>query len=140
MAPFEKFKPETIKSDLKVIIFTDGQFCLNQTTYNSYFKDYPEVIFYFDSDAGKIGIKPSRRKTESSFSLRVNETPGGGQVALINGWTFLEFYRIEYRERPASYAVRWNERQGLLEFALNTIQLRNVKQKGYHARFKNIRS
>ena len=106
---FQRKRTHTGEPAVSVTKF--GNFVLNSTCIEKFFKESKYVKLYWDAEAKKIGIKPMRRKDEYSYSINFGPK---GKVGTFSGTAFFKTYSIRYDETK-SFLVNWNDKEGLLE-------------------------
>ena len=111
--PFQEFQRKRTHSGEPAVSITKfGNFVLNSTCIEEFFKNAKYSKVYWDADSRKVGIKPIKKKDQHSYSI--NFSPKG-RVGTFSGSAFLKAYGIEYKETK-SFLVNWNAKEGLLEF------------------------
>lgn len=113
---FKEFTAKA-KSNVKipmVSILKLGRMGLNGECYRKYFKDYKFVIFFYDEDIKKIGIKPTNEPKSNAFNIKVDKR---GTLASINASTFLKYNNIPC-DKSKSYTCYWNATDKILEVQL----------------------
>ncbi len=95
-----------------VSILQYGRMGLNHQCYTRYFKDYKLVVFLYDKETKKIGLKPTNQHLSNAFNIKVTKTG-----ASISATTFLKYYGITF-DKSQSYSCHWNETEKILEVQL----------------------
>ncbi|MGA3164847.1 MAG: hypothetical protein ABSF14_01880 [Terriglobia bacterium] len=109
---FKEFQRKRTHSGESAVSITKyGNFVLNATCIEKFFKEIKYAKLYWDAEARKVGIKPMKRKDEYSYSI--NFSPKGG-VGTFSGTAFLKTYKLKYGETK-SFLVSWNGTEELLE-------------------------
>lgn len=97
-----------------VSILKYGRIGLNQQCYIKYFKDYKFVVFLYDKETKKIGLKPTNDHLRNAFNVKVAKT---GKMASISATSFLKHYGIAF-DKSQSYPCYRNEAENILEVQL----------------------
>jgi len=112
---YQEFTLRRCPRDIPMIsILKHGIISINQTCYYKYFKDYKYVVFLFDIENNRIGIKPTNVPKENVYNIRVTRN---GKLANISASAFLKYYKISHTETKA-YSCSWHEEQKILEVQL----------------------
>jgi len=115
---FEEFKKKGSQARHGAFISITPQktLILSHDCHEQFFKECKAVIFFYDRERKRIGIKPLKESQERSYSIRV--TRKSSNIYVITANAFLNHYQIDYSERR-KYEPRWNEKEGLVEIDLN---------------------
>lgn len=112
---FEAFeRKRSHGGDPSVTITRFGNFVLNSTCIEKFFKDAKYAKLYWDADHQKVGIKPMPKKDQYSYSI--NYSPKGS-VGTFSGVSFFKAVGID-NKNTKSYPASWNEKEGLVEFSV----------------------
>ena len=113
---FEEFtaksRPNTTIPMVSILRY--GRIGLNHQCYIKYFKDYKFVVFLYDKETKRIGLKPTNNHLSNAFNVKTNKT---GKMASISATTFLKYYSITF-DKSQSYPCHWNETEEILEVQL----------------------
>jgi len=113
---FEEFTAKT-RSNISVpmvSILKYGRIGLNRECYRKYFKDYKFVVFLYDKDNNKIGMRPTNKPQGNAFNIKVHRE---GTLVNISAISFLKHYRIPF-DKSQSFTCHWNATEKILELQL----------------------
>ena len=116
---FEEFKAKKIQLKTPFVsILKSGNIGMNSSCYKKYFKGFSQVIFLYDRERKVIGIRPEKKESANSYSIRKTRATSGGNVAAN---AFLKsFVGIDYEKHGSKgYEVSWNNDENLLEVYLD---------------------
>lgn len=113
---YEEFTAKSRSSlDVAMIsILKQGIMGINSACYDKYFKNFKYVVFLYDEENNKIGLKPTNEPFGNAYNVRVSKN---GKLANVSAKSFLKFYNISHNESK-SYACYWNETEKILEVEL----------------------
>jgi hypothetical protein len=113
---FEEFTGKTRSNTAipMVSILKHGRIGLNQECYTNYLKDYKFVVFLYDKQNKKIGIRPTNQPISHAYNIKVNRN---GKLASISAISFLHHYNIPF-DKSQSYSCHWNATEKILEVQL----------------------
>lgn len=113
---FEEFTAKT-SGNLKapmVSILKHGRIGLNGECYRKYFNGYKYVIFFYDKENNKMGMRPTNQPQSNASNIKVSRK---GNLANISALTFLKHYNIPF-DQSRSYPCHRNETDDLVEVQL----------------------
>lgn len=113
---YEEFTAKSrATTDIPMIsILKQGVIGINSECYKMYFKNYKYIIFFFDKENKKIGIKPTNEPSGNTYSIRMSRD---GKLASVSATAFLNYYKIPHKESK-SYPCDLNEAEKILEVKL----------------------
>lgn len=111
---FEKFTQTGRSFTPKVSIWSRGQIGFNKGAVKRFdLGKFNYVVFFYDKDTNRIGIKPIEKAEEGAVTLN-QKTTG----AAVGAKAFLDFYDIDYKE-TRQYNVQEDKENNLLVIDLN---------------------
>lgn len=113
---FEEFTAKT-RSNVAipmVSILKHGRIGLNQACFTKYFKDFKFVVFLYDKQNKKVGIRPTNEHLSNAFNIKVTRN---GKLASVNATIFLKYYKIPF-DKSQSFPCHWNETKKIVEIKL----------------------
>ncbi|MDD5584815.1 MAG: hypothetical protein PHV55_07155 [Candidatus Omnitrophica bacterium] len=114
---FEEFtlKRRPVRDTPMISILKQGTIGINSVAYDQYFRKYKYVIFLFDRQNNKIGIKLTNDAGSNTYNIRVSR---GGRLANISALAFLKYYEIPHVESKA-YTCDLNAKENMVEVTLS---------------------
>jgi hypothetical protein len=107
---FERFTQAGRAFRPKASIRSTGQIGFSHGCVERYaLEKTPYAVLFYDSDARKVGIKPTTEKNEEG-ALRLSVRSGNGS---ISARSFFDYYSIEY-SKTRSFDVVYDEQIGML--------------------------
>jgi hypothetical protein len=91
-----------------------GNFVVNGSAIEKYFKNIQYLHVYWDKDSGKVGLKPLPKKQDKSYHLHLSPR---GNVGTVSATSFLKFVGYDHKE-TTSFPVTWNDTDELVEFTI----------------------
>jgi len=113
---FEEFTAKT-RSNVAipmVSILKHGRIGLNHECFTKYFKEYKFVVFLYDKQNKKVGMRPTNAHLSNAFNIKETRN---GKLATISATTFLNYYNIPF-DKSQSFPCHWNETEKVLELQL----------------------
>ena len=98
----------------RISILKQGTIGINSECCRKFFKNYKHIIFLFDRENNKLGIKPTNEPASNTYSIRLSRD---GKLASVSAMAFLKYYNIPHKESK-SYPCEWNESEKILEVKL----------------------
>ncbi len=113
---YEEFTAKSrATTDIPMIsILKQGVIGINNECYKKYFKNCKYIIFFFDKENKKIGIKLTNEPSSNTYSIRMSRD---GKLASVSAMAFLKYYKIPHNHSK-SYPCDWNETEKILEVKL----------------------
>ena len=111
--PYEQKRKQT--REPSVSITKDGAIVLNTGCIAGFFKGYNYAKLFWDAEDRKVGIKPMKKTDTFSYTLSYSKNR---TVGWFSGTSFLKNVGIEYKKKTTAYPVAWNNKEGLVEFAV----------------------
>lgn len=106
--PFERKREHGGEPSVSITKY--GNFIINSSVADKFFKKRKYVKIYWDGDHHQIGFKPLEKKEQFAYSI--NYSPKGG-VGSFSGTAFFKSIGLDYKETKA-FPAAWNEKDGLV--------------------------
>lgn len=100
-------KPRERQSGVFASIGKQGTIRLSRACYEKFFKGKDHIIFLYDEQSNRIGLKPATSKAGNAHPIRSTDTQP--QVSAIG---FLRHFKIPFGDESIRLAGEWDERQG----------------------------
>jgi len=113
---YEKFTKlrRPSKDQPMITVLKGGQLSANRACVEKYLKKFKYVEMYYDTEQGKIGIRPTKEPSKDACNIRFIKN---GTLAIISVVEFLKRFEIKHTE-SAAYPATWNDKEKLIEIAL----------------------
>jgi len=108
---FPQRGPSSGKTTVRVL--RNGDLSISPGVRKNWFGKAGFVELLFDSEAGKVGIRPRAKSTRATYKLR--PSPQGGRRFYVSGGQFLDACGIQTR-KARNHEAQWNEKEKLVEF------------------------
>lgn len=102
-------KPRERQSGVFASIGKQGTIRLSRACYERHFKGKDHVIFLYDNQAQRIGLKPANNKAGNAHPIRSTDTQP--QVSAIG---FLRHFKIPFGKESVRLAGEWDDKQGVV--------------------------